>query len=161
MDRRLRDRSCDGGFCWRRWGRGRRLCPGTGGGAGADDCSDRDQPKIRRLTSTALRDGERSAGLAIGRAGVILPGGISTTNALLPGKACISQLIAVPCRPLPLQLVLMPTSLAYSAAMGGLPRQASTAPHGWWYQTERSGRILSAKLITALASGSEAGRGPG
>jgi len=92
---------------------------------------------------------------------LIFPGGISTTNAALPGKECISQVIAVPCRPLPLQLVLMPTSFAYSAAIGGLPLQASTAPQGWWYQIDRSGWIRRTKAITARVSGSDAGLGPG
>ena len=55
----------------------------------------------------------------------------------------------------------MPTSLAYSAAIGGLPRQASTAPQGWWYQIERSGWIRWTNAITAFVSGSEDARGPG
>jgi hypothetical protein len=52
---------------------------------------------------------------------LIPSGGISTTKALLPGNVCVSQVIAVPRRPLPLQLVRMPTSLAYSTATCGLP----------------------------------------
>jgi hypothetical protein len=45
---------------------------------------------------------------------LIPPGGISTTKALLPEMTLVSQLIAVPRRPLPLQLVRIPTSFAYS-----------------------------------------------
>ena len=73
----------------------------------------------------------------------------------------VSQLIAVPRRPAPLQLVRMPTSLAYSNATCGLPWQASTAPQGWWYQIERSGLRRRTNAITARVSGSDAGLGPG
>ena len=63
----------------------------------------------------------------------------STTKAWEPGSASRCQLIAVPRSPLPRQLVRIPASEAYRAAASGVPRQARTAPHGWWYQTVTCG----------------------
>src|SRR4051812_18251362 len=115
----------------------------------------------RRLTSAALRDGQRRASLPVGRASADLPGwhldherGTAREGVRLPGDRRAVQALAPAARPHADQLCVLGRD-RWPAPAGEHRSQ------GWWYQIDRSGWIRRTKAITARVSGSDAGFGPG